>query len=454
MKHKVIYLLISALLLIAGCDGKNEYARIIGFRFAPDIPVPPDTDVLITAEVEGRELSFQWNISKGSLRKVDCRRAENSGMPEIAVTPAAIDDVANILDKLGLNYTEVPVTIIKNGAELDEYDVLFINSEEDIDISGIGSILYWWVAQGGRLYLSGHAAEIINHVWPGKLTFASPDPYIGSTNVPGEFISANVLNPSIKSLLSNSQVDIAYRISGWAPIIHTGEGVETLLTADVSSLINMEKITNLLPGQTLEEMPVAVTFSQNQGKVLYTNFHYSSSGITINERKILEQFAAILIANPLVKQNKSLIHTAGFLSDSDYVRLVHENDESIISVEMTEPGDVFLALNAPVGTISLKVSEPIEPDYKVSGAPALTASFTNIPASSWKVSAECNDSKGNLVIPIALSFGTRTETPLLVTSEPQVIWHSPDQPGEYLLTLKIVDIYGRTDKTSIMVKVK
>jgi hypothetical protein len=450
--HTAFGLVILAVIFATGCNENGVVARIIGISLNPPSPVGVNTDIHLTATAEGSGLVYQWQVNKGLLREMD-KSAQAVGMPKIAVTDPGQDDIGKILETIDMPFDSIGLDDLRNASILDNYDAVFINSSDDISVASSDIILSTWVSSGGALYLSGKGAEYMKFLWPGKITFAEPDSYIGSANSAGEFVNAEIMDESSAISLSYTDVELGYHQSGWAPIVDVENGSRIIAKADASGIVPLQAIDNLPIGEDFSSMPVALAFHQGKGMVFYTNFHYQS-GITGVEGKFLKYFVALLATFPMENENHGLVDVGGYILEGDLLGFLNQDGQVNFDLNLPSLDGVYLVFNAPDGIFKLVVDGPNDAAADVSGMPPLTASFPDPSGGAWHFETKCTDDESNPVLPFLMTLGTMNSLMQLQTSIPEAIWRTPSKPGDYTLNLKVIDDHYRTDEMSILVTVE
>ena len=186
---------------------------------------------------------------------------------------------------------------------LSQYDVIFLNCGLTIDFStresaGMVQNLRRFVSEGGSLYISDLAANVIEAVWPQKVQFHSErrggfpnddpcctcvdcPPHCGARDpVPGQgggacmgtiqgggfceyetlggfgnegLRRATVNNAALQQFLGRNTLDVRFDVGGWVQVSSTAPDVEVLV-ADGRE-------------------PLMVVFNEGEGRVAFTTFH-------------------------------------------------------------------------------------------------------------------------------------------------------------------------------------
>jgi hypothetical protein len=204
------------------------------------------------------------------------------------VVKGTFDKIEQVLGRMGLQNVDlkegVPQNIqdrwsveaFGNYDELASYDAVFVNcgiSEVDL-VEGLqGSVranLKRYVQEGGSLYVSDWAYDLVEQVWPEKVNFLGDD----LVNSSAEFgddgtYSSEVMDAGLAEYVGASSVDIGFSFGSFAIVSQVAEGVQTFLKADINYRVNGGV-------SSLPDTPVTVGFQDGLGKVIFTSFHQES----------------------------------------------------------------------------------------------------------------------------------------------------------------------------------
>jgi len=440
--------------VLTGCDDSSEGDPVIhDITFDPPYPVPPNTDIHVTAIVEGEDLEYYWSVTGGLVREVDTHSTQaGTQSPQIAVTLPGYDDAGEVLDGLGFDYDTYDAGNLGTVVSLG-YDAIFINSSDEISVAGSDLVLKTWVENGGALYASGTGADFIREFWPTKVTFPEPDPYVGSANTSGDFIVGELWDNSAIENLGFTDFIIDYPGYNWPPILDTAGSATTIAVADASEVIDIGAIPSLPPGIDFVEMPTSVSFNAGNGFVLYTN-HHLTSNMDQDERELMDYLVTQVLAFPLVSLTHELISFAGYYAYADYSGLIDEDQTDVYTLELTDITDVYFVLNATSGTYRLAVTGPGGIDTDATGGVPISMAFPNVNDGTWELTITATDTDGVNNIPYVLSIGEKSVNEQLVTLVPEVYWRTPIETGIYGITLKVLDPEFRGDQLTVGIKVE
>ena len=159
--------------------------------------------------------------------------------PKIYVSSPRYDDVAKILDSMGVEYSLF-------GGSYD-CDILFLNcgTNDLIDADELKT----FVKNGGCVYASDWAEEFVNAAFPGKM----------HTIRNGEKckMRVEVVDPEVQQIVGN-EIEVEFDLSAWARIEESKDCKVLLRTTGGISLLRK---------------PIMISFEYGKGIVFYTSFH-------------------------------------------------------------------------------------------------------------------------------------------------------------------------------------
>ncbi|MBI1944745.1 MAG: hypothetical protein HYS27_03560 [Deltaproteobacteria bacterium] len=204
------------------------------------------------------------------------------------VVQGTFDKIEQVLSRMGLNNVDllegVPAdpselwstAAFSNYETLSNYDAVFVNcgiSETDLVLglnTAVKENLRRYIQEGGSLYVSDWAYDLVEAVWPDRIDFLSDDTE-NSAAEHGEdgTYAADVLEPGLAEYVGAGRVDIGFNFGNFAIVSQVLSGVTTYLRADVGYRVNGGV-------STLTDVPVTVGFSDGAGRVIFTSFHQES----------------------------------------------------------------------------------------------------------------------------------------------------------------------------------
>jgi hypothetical protein len=124
-----------------------------------------------------------------------------------------------------------------------------------------------YVQDGGSLYISDWAYDLVEAVYPEKINFLRDDDENDGAEygVDGTYI-AEVVEPGLAAHLGTDSLEIGFSFGYFVLISDLAPGVTTYLRADMQYAVNDGSAL-------LDDAPVTVGFADGLGRVLYTTFH-------------------------------------------------------------------------------------------------------------------------------------------------------------------------------------
>lgn len=254
----------------------------------------PQAGLQVRAEKGG--FIFTWdNVSVASVADapdgtsltadVGCQPLAPDDERRYLVVKGTFDKIENVLERMGLNNVDlaegVPTDpthlwtadVFTNYDALAGYDAVFVNcgvSEVDLVI-GLSAVakanLKRYIQEGGSLYVSDWAYDLVEQVWPEKINFLADDTENSAAEhgEDGDY-DVDILDPGLADYVGATGVSIGFNFGNFAIVSQVASGVTTYLRGDVGYRVNAGV-------STLEDTPVTVGFSDGLGRVIFTSFH-------------------------------------------------------------------------------------------------------------------------------------------------------------------------------------
>ncbi|MCB9779438.1 MAG: hypothetical protein H6742_12805 [Alphaproteobacteria bacterium] len=205
---------------------------------------------------------------------------------DVAIVQGAYDDFEAVLRAMGFaNYDvidgldEAELTSFLT-SDLSRYDVVFFNgghleegiiypaadgTGEDVALAVADNIAAY-VEAGGMLYASDWSYDVVEQVFPARLDFVGDDDVPDAAQT-GEYdlINAAVSDVALSEYLDRLHVEVEFDLPVWPPVIAVDDGVSVHISGDV----RWRQGTVV---QTLPSAPLLVSFSQGEGRVIYSSF--------------------------------------------------------------------------------------------------------------------------------------------------------------------------------------
>lgn len=212
------------------------------------------------------------------------------------VVNGAYDKIQNVLDRMGLDNVTLTegnpldpsepwaANVFGDYSTLSEYDAVFINcGVSEIEFLGtpdpvVAANLRQYVQQGGSLYVSDQAYDLVELVWPDRIDFLFGDDENSSAEAGDDgAYSMAVAEPGLRDFVGQDVIDIEYAYGYFALIQEVAPGTTVYLRSDMRYHVNGGI-------QTLSDVPVTVGFSDGPagsgGRVIFTSFHQENDAVT------------------------------------------------------------------------------------------------------------------------------------------------------------------------------
>jgi SAM-dependent methyltransferase len=260
-------------------------------------PIGPTVATNVVVKAEKDDFAFTWNVER-----VLARREAPNGVnltADVACQPLLPDDdraylvvqgqydrIEEVLARMGLQNVDlhdgIPATL--NWAEslfqtqdiINGYDVVFVNcGVEELEMArGLSANavrnIRRYVEQGGSLYVSDWAYELVEQAFPEKIDFFGPDDEHDGAQVAigGEYLT-RVIDPDLAAEVGNTMsIDFQFQLG--TVVSQVADDVTIYLETDMQyrKEVGGQTISDVLP-----DTPVTVGFRHGLGKVIYTSFH-------------------------------------------------------------------------------------------------------------------------------------------------------------------------------------
>ena len=210
--------------------------------------------------------SFVASVIGGRLTTLAAEECLDPRSAQVAVVVGAYDSMETVLDSLGIPNTVYPssLDLLSNPPLLSRYDIVFFNCGFDEELAltpqAIGN-LRTFVQNGGSVYASDLAYDLIEEAWPSYVDFFGDDTVPNDAEVAPFFQgSATVVDPVLVTALGGRS---------FVSIDSYGAAIESVANATVYIEGN-----RLQDGQN---RPFMISFqpASGSGFVFYTDFHNS-----------------------------------------------------------------------------------------------------------------------------------------------------------------------------------
>lgn len=205
------------------------------------------------------------------------------------VVKGTFDRIENVLQRMGLTNVDlaegVPVDISStfwtaeafgDYEHLATYDAVFVNCgvlENDIILldASVRANLKRYIQEGGSLYVSDWAYDLVEQVWPEKINFLGDDLVNSSAElgVDGDY-TMEIADAMLADTVGATSLTIGFQFGYFALVSQVAPGVTTYLRGDMSYHVNDGV-------GALEGTPVTVGFTDGLGRVIFTSFHQETN---------------------------------------------------------------------------------------------------------------------------------------------------------------------------------
>lgn len=300
--------LAGASITVQGADGSLYETTTDGQGYYTLSGVPPGT-YNVTVEKGSYSFTFPVTIEAGGVTNVPATVCIPPTQ-QMAVVTGIYDKVETILTDLGYvvrnRYDSMTPTIVDTAGTVDvikgdtstfwfddfltdatwlaQYDIVFFNCGvkdgalmTSTSSSTALSNLTSFVENGGSVYASDWASEIIRIAFPNRINFFNNDAMFGDARVGKSNANqvAQVLDTSLQQALSATSITINLNLPSWVVVDKLSAqpaGLTTLIAGTVSHYTDDWGFTS----GSLANSPLVVRFEYGAGRVLYTSAHNES----------------------------------------------------------------------------------------------------------------------------------------------------------------------------------
>ncbi len=243
---------------------EGEVARLDHVCLAPSTTIAVVTGVFDAIETVLQGMGFRVKA---------CMPSDMVGCPDLdpGGTITLVDGASPyyITDFLALSGLHAQFDIIFFNCGLaDEY---FYSAPDDAKLN-----LTDFVTQGGSIYVSDRAYELLRVAFPGKFDFVGNEASWGSARdrawvgMANDDVAATITDVTMARALRSTAVHVVYNKAGWVPLnTEQPEHVKVFLTGTVGVDIDKDGAVD----QSLADAPLLVTTKVGNGTLSYTTFH-------------------------------------------------------------------------------------------------------------------------------------------------------------------------------------
>jgi hypothetical protein len=259
-----------------------------GWWSLSELPTGQAHEVMIQKGTEVIE-SHTVDIRAGRTTKLEEPACLDPSTLDIAVISGNYDDFDQVLDHMGitdyvvingLDQVELEDFLL-NPTAMADYDLIFFNGgtlEEGVfydtedasnpTVAEVQQNLRDFVTEGGSVYASDWAYDVLVQTWPDRLDFLGAEGTPNSAQLgASQAVNARVANFAMSEFLEldTDYVPVTYDLPVWPPLVQVGSTVSTHLVADIEYREN---------GVTLYQAasPLLVSFNGGGGRVVFSSF--------------------------------------------------------------------------------------------------------------------------------------------------------------------------------------
>ena len=196
------------------------------------------------------------------------------------------DDVGTLLSSLGFaDYTLVngiqnseTQDFLSDTDLLGSYDMLFFNGgfteegviSDDVLINNVRN----YVEAGGTIIVSDWAYDLVETMFPDKMTFVGDDTIEVSEGDAG-LIDCRIVDPNMANSIGTDEIQVEFDLPLFPPVLFADPSVSIHMTGNVEYL-DPNPIDGVDVAQA-NRSPVLVSFAHGAGKVVFLSFRIESN---------------------------------------------------------------------------------------------------------------------------------------------------------------------------------
>ena len=264
--------------------GRAEAQTDVDGWFLLENVVPGDHEVNV--QKGSFTTTFEAVVRDGEVTELPVDSCLEQGDLEIAVLTGHYDTIQEFLDQYNLEYdqyngkTKAGIEdFLSDRNQMIGYDLIFFNCGIHLGWTGNNALIEnidQFVRQGGSIYASDQAHQIVELPWPAKIDFQGGNDknsaFVGNSGT----VDANVHDEVMQTVLGSEHAEVEFDLASWAAMV-------TADTSEVDVLIS-GRYSHGFGNNT--NGPLAVRFHPGDGTVIFTSFH--------NERQLNFDMAQLL----------------------------------------------------------------------------------------------------------------------------------------------------------------
>lgn len=240
--------------------------------------IPAGDQVLVIQKGTFRS-ERQVTIPAGSILELDdqdCALAPDD-IRIAVVRGSQFDHVEQVLGSIGINEANIDIydadwadQLLGPDERVRDYDVLFLNcrSAEPVYLASqpMRTLMRSYVADGGSLFASDQAYDLIEATFRDKIDFVGDDDAAPGTADQGlavDNLVASIVDFDMAGLFGRSTATLNYPLPLWSMMQDVAPDVDVFLMADADTV----------DGRIIRDAPQIVGFDHGNGRVTYSSFH-------------------------------------------------------------------------------------------------------------------------------------------------------------------------------------
>jgi len=271
-------------------DVKRAYSDRDGYWTLPDLEGDREYTVYVQWQNETVD-EFTVNVPYGETVQLEEPDCFDPLELDVALVTGDYDDVNLVLEGMGFaNFTTVEGSspddlraFLTDIEEMRQYDLIFFNgghaeagliypdADGNDSSEAILANIRQYVTEGGAVYASDWAYDVIERGWPNAIDFQGDDAVPNAAQL-GDYdvVDAAVRDQALATFLGADQIEVDYDLPVWPPILSVQGYVSTHLTGTVHYREGTEAIA-------LPDVPLLVSFSTGEGRVGFSTFRVAAN---------------------------------------------------------------------------------------------------------------------------------------------------------------------------------
>jgi hypothetical protein len=213
---------------------------------------------------------------------------------KIAVVDGIWDDVYSVLINVGVDPSNIDrfdgdwaAVLVGDYAVLAGYDIVLVNCGAWAG-PFLASPLYaanlaQYVQEGGSLYVSDEAYDVVERAFPAMIDFYGDDlvPAAADRGQVTASVTATITDASLAASMGQASIELHYPFGAWAVMTEVVPAVRVYIRGDAT-------VTDAAGATaTLSDVPHTVGFAVGEGRVIYTSFH-QEPGLNLAAQRVLQ----------------------------------------------------------------------------------------------------------------------------------------------------------------------